>query len=833
MDSNMHVNDSLKNQAETMSPIELGITGMHCASCVARVEKGLSAIQGIYKVQVNLATETASLQFEQTSISLQEIISIIQKLGYDIKTTRKLYHIKGLHCASCVARAETALTKVTGVMSVQVNLATQEAVLEIIPDMLTRHDLQKELSAIGDYQLLEMEMDSSSSDLTSFQNQVKQLKHKLWTGIGLSAIIMILSMSYMIQGVYEIPTHILHQLLFWLTLPVIFWVGQSFFTSAWRQLRHFSADMNSLVAMGTGTAFIYSSIITWFPDLILGTTHTYYDTAVMIITLVLLGRFLEARAKHRTSDAIRKLMSLQPKFAHLIQDNQFVEVPIDQIQEGQHLRVKPGETIPVDGIILQGGSAIDESMMTGESLPVEKSHGDHVTGGTLNTTGSFDMEVRKVGESTMLSKIIRSVREAQASKAPIQRLADRVAAIFVPTIIIIALVTFAIWMLFTPSPAFTQAMLRFIAVLIIACPCALGLATPTAIMVGTGIGAENGILIKGGAVLEAMHDVDTIVFDKTGTLTQSQPVVMQIRTHPDISEEKLLILAASAEQHSEHPLAKAILKSAKDRSLTLEPITKFKAHPGFGIEARRGNHLLLVGNPQFFPQFDIQTERFDETLKHWQKLEYSIVIVALDNEILGIMAMMDPLRPEAIKVIRKIRQKGLTTILLSGDRNAVAQQIGRQLEIDRIYSEVPPEQKAEVIHELQREGRKVAMVGDGINDAPALASADVSIAMGSGTDQAIETADITLIRDDLWSVIRAIELSEKTLQTIKQNLFWAFIYNIIGIPIAAGILYPIWGILLKPIFAAAAMSLSSVSVMANSLRLKRSSTSIFIRRNTA
>jgi Cu+-exporting ATPase len=466
-------------------------------------------------------------------------------------------------------------------------------------------------------------------------------------------------------------------------------------------------------------------------------------------------------------------------------------------------------------------------MMTGESLPVEKEAGESVIGGTLNTIGAFEMEAQRIGESTMLSRIIRLVREAQSGKAPIQRLADRVAAVFVPAVIVIAVLTFAIWILLAPAPAMTQAMLRFIAVLIIACPCALGLATPTAIMVGSGIGAENGILIKGGAVLEAMHTVDTVVFDKTGTLTQNRPAVIQMRPRSGASEDRLLMLAASAEQHSEHPLAKAIVQCAKDRSLSLEPITKFKAHPGFGIEAKWNNHILVVGNPHLLEQYDIPVKPFEETLSHWQKLEYSIVLVALNREIQGMLALIDPLRPEAFKVIRNLRNKGLTTVLLSGDRNAAAQQIGRELEIDRIYSDVIPEQKAAVIRELQREGRKVAMVGDGINDAPALAAADVSISMGSGTDQAMEVSHITLIKNDLWDVARAIRLSEKTMRTIKQNLFWAFFYNIIGIPIAAGALYPVWGILLKPAFAAAAMSLSSVSVVANALQLKRTTKSIF------
>ena len=827
-DKNINRPESANNGSEPLSRLELDITGMHCASCVARVENKLSKIEGIQSVKVNLATESALIQAHRSAVHPEAWISEIRNLGYDVKTEKRILKIRGLHCASCVARVTASLKKLPGVITADINLATREANLTIIPQLVTPAELQTAVQSAGDYQVLEEAPDSPEPDESGHEFQ--KMKPKLWAGIILSSTIMVLSMSSMIPGMKMIPASLLHPLLFFLTLPVIGWVGQSFYTSAWKQMRHAAADMNTLVALGTGTAFLYSCIVTWFPHWILrpGTTaHVYFDTAAMIITLVLLGRFLEARAKHRTSDAIHKLMHLQPAIAHLIQKDSVTDIQVHRIQKGQHLRVKPGESVPVDGKIIRGSSAVDESMMTGESLPVEKESGDRVTGGTLNTTGSFDMEALIVGEGTMLSRIIRSVREAQGSKAPIQRLADRVAAVFVPIIMGIAVLTFLIWIIFSTPPSFTRAMLRFISVLIIACPCALGLATPTAIMVGTGIGAENGILFKGGSVLEAMQNIDTIVFDKTGTLTKSEPAISRIQTRPDITQDRLLILAASAEQHSEHPLARAIVKHAKDRHLTLEPVTRFKAHPGFGIEARLGTHLLLVGNPGFFQRNDMDGGPFEETLKHWRKLDYSIVIVALDKEILGMMALTDPLRPEAIQVIRKLKRKGLSTVLLTGDSNAIAQQTGRQLGIDRIYSEVLPEQKADMIRELQHEGRKVVMIGDGINDAPALATADVSIAMGSGTDQAIETSDITLIRNNLRSVTHAIDLSDKTFQTIRQNLFWAFFYNIIGIPVAAGALYPFWGILLKPVFAAAAMSLSSVSVMTNALRLKRTAAVIF------
>jgi Cu+-exporting ATPase len=805
--------------------IEIKINGMHCASCVSRIEKGLSELTGIRKVRVNLATESAWIEYNPDSVSLDEIVKTVQQLGYTVKTSKTVVRITGLHCASCVGRVETALKKTEGVVRAEVNLANGEALLNIIPDRFNIRNVRTAVKSAGNYQVMEEAMRSSDST-GQLMDDTRALKQKLLTGFILSVLILILSMGQMIIG---LSPKILHPLLFILTCPVVFWVGSTFYIGAWKQLRQRSADMNTLVALGTGTAFTYSAFVTFSGLFSVQTVipHVYFDTAAVIITLILLGRFLESRAKHQTSQAIEKLINLQPKFAHVIKGQSVTEVPVDQVKKGDRLRVKPGESIPVDGIIIQGSSAINESMMTGESIPKEKGKGEPVIGGSLNTTGSFDMEAQEIGEKTLLSRIIRLVREAQASKAPVQRLADRVAAVFVPVVLLIALTTFVAWNLFSPAPALSQAMLRFIAVLIIACPCALGLATPTAIIVGTGIGAENGILIKGGAVLEAMHDVNTVVFDKTGTVTQNRLVVTQVQPGPGVSEERLLSLAASAEQHSEHPVAKAILSSVKERALMLEPINQFKAHPGFGIEASWNNHLLRVGNPRFIEESDISLTPFHDTLVHWEKLERSVVVVALNHDVQGIIAMTDQIRPEAARVIRNIKKKKWLTVLLSGDRGRVARQIGEQLGVDRIYGEVPPDQKAGIIRELQSEGRKVVMIGDGINDAPALAAADVSIAMGGGTDQAIETANITIMKDNLWSVHQAIELSKKTLRTIRQNLFWAFIYNIIGIPIAAGVLYPFWGILLKPIFAAAAMSLSSVSVISNALRLKRSSASIF------
>jgi Cu+-exporting ATPase len=594
--------------------------------------------------------------------------------------------------------------------------------------------------------------------------------------------------------------------------------------------------MNTLIAVGTSAAYFYSLAMTIAPGFFRTrgiTPAVHYETAAVIITLILLGRLLEAIARGRTSEAIKRLMGLQSKTARLVRDGEETDVPVDEVRIGDRVVMRPGEKIPVDGIVREGASAVDESMLTGESLPVEKRPGDGVIGATLNKTGTFRFEATKIGKETVLAQIIRLVEEAQGSKAPIQRLADRVAGVFVPTVIGIAVLTFLVWLAVGPSPAFLFAMLNFVAVLIIACPCALGLATPTAIMVGTGKGAELGILIRNGASLETAHKLTTVVFDKTGTLTKGEPEVTDIlrdesretRAETDepraVSREELLRLAASLERGSEHPLGEAIVTRAKEQGLTLSEVTEFEAVPGLGVRGRVDGQAVLLGNAKFLADSGVELQELTPAAEGLAARGRTPMFVAVDGRAAGVIAVADTLKERSVEAVRALRRLGLELVMITGDNRRTAAAIAKQVGIDRVLAEVLPEQKAGEVRKLQAEGKVVAMVGDGINDAPALAQADVGIAIGTGTDVAMEASDITLIRGDLTSVVTAIELSKRTIRTIRQNLFWAFLYNVLGIPIAAGVLYPFTGLLLDPMIGSAAMALSSVSVVSNSLRLRR------------
>jgi Cu+-exporting ATPase len=802
--------------------LHLSIQGMTCTSCAHTIEKGLASLKGVNKAQVNFANERASVVYSPKDVNPNIMIKEIEKLGYKAHIEKVSLPIQGMTCASCVDKVEKALKGLDGVISANVNLASERATVEYIPSLVGMSDFKRAVSSAGDYQVLEEEREDQ--ERIARERYYKQLKTRFFISAALTALILIGSMKRFIPGLNAFPSSAMHYILFFLTLPVLFWAGRQFFRGAWGALKHFSADMNTLVAVGTSAAFIYSSVATFYPVIFSRSglrPEVYFDTAAVIITLILLGKVLEARAKGRTSEAIKKLMGLQAKTASVIRDGKEVDIPIDEVLSGELIVVRPGEKIPVDGVIEEGSSTIDESMITGESMPVVKKVDDEVIGATLNKTGSFRFRATKVGKDTMLAQIIRLVQEAQGSKAPIQRMADKIAAIFVPVVITIALVTLTIWLIWGPEPVLTLALLSFVSVLIIACPCSLGLATPTAIMVGTGRGAEMGVLIKNAESLERVYKIDAIVFDKTGTLTRGEPMVTDIVGFNGFEAHEVLKLAASAEKASEHPLAEAIVRKAEREELKLSEIEDFNAIPGKGIKTKVKGQEVLLGNQQLMEEAHIELQLIKDKAEILAQEGKTLVFVSLQNKIVGLIGIADTLKEGSFEAVRELKNLGIEVIMLSGDNRKTASAIAHKLDIKRVLAEVLPEDKAQEVKKLQSEKKIVAMVGDGINDAPALAQADIGVAIGSGTDVAIEAADITLIRDDLRGVVSAIKLSHQTLKIIKQNLFWAFGYNTLAIPIAAGVLYPFFGILLNPMIAAAAMAFSSVSVVTNSLRLRR------------
>jgi Cu+-exporting ATPase len=811
--------------------VQLDIRGMTCAACVRRVEDGLRRTPGVLSAAVNFATEKAIIEYDGSLVNIQTLQDKVRDLGYTAfvdaseEDQKKItVSVGGMTCAACVRRVENALKDIQGVSDVSVNLATGRATVIHDIHWAGLAALSKAITDNG-YEFLGELKDSSADPIEAARAaELREMKIKLICGAILSVIIFFGSMQHWFSFLHFIPHQVMLWTMFVLTAPAVFWVGSRFFVGAYKAARQKTSDMNTLVAVGAFSAYAYSAAATFFPSFFSQAglaPHVYYDGAAIIVTLILLGRYLEARAKGKTSAAIKKLIGLKPKIAHLLQGDTEKDIPVEDLQVGDILQVRPGEKIPVDGVIVTGQSTVDESMLTGESMPVAKEPGQKIFAATMNTSGSFAMRATGVGSDTMLAHIIRMVEEAQGSKAPIQRLADKVASVFVPIVFVIAIVTFLIWYFLPGEANFSRALINFVSVLVIACPCALGLATPTAIMVGTGLGAQSGILIKGGEALEKIHKLSVIVFDKTGTLTRGEPVVTDIVSAAGFHEEQVLATASALEKTSEHPLARAIVKRAQAENIALTSAEKFEALSGLGAKAEVDGKLCLAGNRMLMKEQDVSVNLFEEIAAKFSGEGKTAVFVAQDGKAIGLIALADVPKDSARRAVESLTRRGLKVAMVTGDNIGTAKSIAQQLGIERVMAEVLPGNKADEIRKLQKEGEVVAMVGDGINDAPALAAADVGIAIGAGTDVAIEAGDITLIRDDLMGVPQAINLSLATMRVIKQNLFWAFIYNVIGIPIAAGALYPFFGILLNPEFAAAAMALSSVSVVSNSLRLKR------------
>jgi P-type Cu+ transporter len=828
------------NNSEKVRAI-LFISGMSCASCVKRIENILNSLEGVVSASVNFTTEQADVTYNPSKIKSDDLEKAVTDAGYKVtfiqheqekgKRFTYTFYVGGMTCASCVRRVENVLTAKNGVISASVNLAAEKADVVIDPEIISTEDIKQIIIDSG-YEVRSIE--SEDEELVSHkppdvgalrEEEFHNLRKKFTFAIIAALFVMIGSMPEFFPFVEVIPFTIRNILLTLITIPVLFWAGSGFYSGAIKSLKHKTADMNTLIAIGTFSAFVFSIAVILNPEYFMQLgfgMHVYFDSAVMIIALILLGRMLEARAKGRTSAAIYKLLGLQSKTARIIRNDTEMEIPVEDVRVGDIVIVRPGEKIPVDGNIISGTSVVDQSMITGEPIPVDKGPGDEVIGATINQSGSFKFEATRIGKDTALSQIIKVVEEAQSNKAPIQRIADLIASYFVPAVMVIAVITLIVWLIFAPEGLRGFALLNFIAVLIIACPCALGLATPTAIMVGTGKGAENGILIRGGESLESAHKIDTIIFDKTGTLTKGKPVVSNIIPLEDDSDEiELLKLAASVEKLSEHPLAESIVKKAREQEIELQNVTDFQAIPGKGITAKLNDKEIHAGKRKYMEEIGVDTAKADIHVTELTRRGKTVIFISSEKNLIGLIALSDTIKHNAPEAVKKLKEMGIRVMMLTGDNKESAETIAELLQIDNVIAEVLPGEKAEKVKEVQKTGQVVAMVGDGINDAPALAQADIGIAIGTGTDIAIEASDITLIHDDPLKVVEAARLSRKTVTTIYQNFFWAFIYNVIAIPIAAGVLYPFFGILLSPIVASIAMVFSSVSVITNSLRLRK------------
>ncbi|OCO99162.1 MULTISPECIES: heavy metal translocating P-type ATPase [unclassified Ensifer] len=802
------------------------VEGMTCASCVSRVEKAIRAVPGVTSASVNLATERADIRFDATTKSA-DIVKAIENAGYGAAEDTIELTIEGMTCASCVARIEKALKTVPGVTEANVNLATERASVRVTRGIATAAALEEAVRVAG-YAAKRITGDESvDREGEKREQETRKLARSLLLAGVLTLPIFLLEMgSHFIPAVHDFVMNNIGMqeswyLQFVLTTLVLFGPGLRFYQKGVPALFRLAPDMNSLVAIGTSAAWIYSVVATFAPDFLPdGTANVYYEAAAVIVTLILLGRVLEARAKGRTSEAIKHLMGLQAKTARVIRDGETVEVPLSDVQSGDTVVVRPGDRVPVDGSVIDGNSYVDESMITGEPVPVEKTAGSEVVGGTINKTGSFTFRATKVGADTVLAQIIKMVEQAQGAKLPIQSLVDRVTAWFVPAVIAIALLTFGIWLVLGPDPALTFALVNGVAVLIIACPCAMGLATPTSIMVGTGRAAEMGVLFRKGEALQTLRNAAVIAVDKTGTLTKGRPELTDLETAAGFERDSVLALVAAVETRSEHPIAEAIVEAAKAKGLAIADPAKFEAIPGFGASAEVAGRTVHVGADRLMAQLNLDVAVFAEQAARLGSEGKSPLYAAIDGKLAAIIAVADPIKETTPQAIRMLHDLGLKVAMITGDNRRTAEAIAAKLGIDEVIAEVLPDGKVAALKKLKQGGRAVAFVGDGINDAPALAEADVGLAIGTGTDVAIESADVVLMSGDLLGVPNAIALSKATIRNIKENLFWAFAYNAVLIPVAAGALYPGYGLLLSPIFAAGAMALSSVFVLGNALRLR-------------
>ena len=784
---------------------------MTCINCANTIEKALSKLNGVTQATVNLAAEKAIIDYNPNTVDQKTIEQTIATAGYRVIHEKINLQVGGMTCVNCAKTIEKALNSREGVYNATVVFAAEKVAVEYNPDQISLPAIKKVIQDVG-YTVIEPKPQEGAEDKAR-KRHIQRLKLLLTASIGLTIPIIAL------MWLSPLPMEQTNILMFLLATPVQFVVGWTFYVGTYKGLKNKTANMDTLIAMGTSTAYFYSTVVTFIPELF-PNAAVFFDTVTMIMTFILLGKLLDAIAKGRTSEAIRKIMGLQAKVARIIRNSQEMEVPIEEVIVGDIVMVRPGEKIPVDGTIIEGYSAVDEKVITGESIPVEKKVGDQVVGATINKTGMLKFRATKVGKDTVLAQIINLVEEALTSKAPVQRIADVAAGYFVPVIIITASLSALAWY-FIVGESFIFALTVFIAVVVVACPCALGLATPTAIMVGVGKGAENGILIKSGEALEAAHKLKTVVFDKTGTLTKGEPEVTDIYPNKAFSEEQLLQLAAIAEKNSEHPLGEAILKKAKEKDLKVEDPELFNALPGYGVEVTYRNGTILLGNRKLMEANNLEINNLEAKMTKLEESGKTVMLIAVNGQIAGLIAVADTLKKNSAEAVAKLKEMGLEVIMISGDNQRTANAIASQIGVSRVFAEVLPSEKASEIKRLQAENKVVAMVGDGINDAPALAQANIGIAVGSGTDVAMETGDIVLIKNDLRDVITAIQLSRATMRKIRQNLFWAFFYNVALIPLAAGAFYPILHVLFNPVYAAAAMASSSVTVVTNASLLRR------------